>query len=196
MVARGLNCNSSLMARFLFLALFLIAGCAGHSQERSAGTLLPMPTKKSVIDPDNAVFLSAIAEYLKTKNAPVNSRYEYTRIDLDHDGRREGLLLMKSPHRHWCDMNGCLLSIFEAMDDGFILRSEISPVRGPLVISKARTNDWSDIIVRVSGRADQKTRSVRLRYDEFGARTAYHQSPDQLPATDKSAMMSGTRIFP
>ncbi|MCB1556886.1 MAG: hypothetical protein KDJ15_06185 [Alphaproteobacteria bacterium] len=185
------------MARLFSLLLCLyvlcLSGCGTTGQENSdTGPLLPLPVAGAVHDPDNDAFMKAVAGYIAQKGGPAQSRYEFTRIDLDGDGRREGLLLLKSPHGVWCGVDGCRMAIFRAYDDDFALLSEVTPVRGPLTVSESRTHGWRDLIVRVSGRMDLETRDAFLRFD---GRT-YPASPLRQPALYASSALPGVRIFP
>ena len=177
------------------MALFCMALASGCSSDHniSQEPLTPMPMAKPFKDPDNTQFMPAVAEYIEAKDAPGNTRYEFTRIDLNNDGRREGIVLMKTPHQYWCNINGCNMIIFEAHNDHFSLRSEISPVRGPLVISNKKTNGWNDIIVSVSGRMNATTKEVALQYDG----KTYPPQPAFQPAVRYAYNnVGGVRIFP
>ena len=152
-----------------------------------------MPKAAAFNDPDNEQFMHAVSEYIKAKQAPENTRYEFTRIDLDNDGRREGIIMMKTPHQYWCNFNGCNMIVFKAHNDQFELVSEISPVRGPLVVSNNKTNGWNDLIVSVSGRMNARTKEVALRYDG----NAYPPQPAFQPAVKYAYNNTGgVRIFP
>ncbi len=179
-------------ALLLFLALPLLSACGTNTpkEEKECSILLPMPEVAAANDPGNSLFMEALEGYIRSKEGPAYSRYEFTRIDLDGDGRREGLALITSPHRHWCSANGCPLAIFKAHDDGFSLIAETSPVRGPLTISIKKTNGWRDIIARVSGREYLESKTVALRYDG----QTYPRHPAFEPAYNENP--AGTIIFP
>lgn len=180
---------------FFVMALFCMAlasGCASDTKY-SDEPLTPMPQASAFNDPDNAQFMRAVTEYIKTKDAPGNTQYEFTRLDLNNDGRREGLILMKSPHQYWCTLNGCNMVVFKANNNGFTLVSEISPVRGPLTVSNKKTNGWNDIVVRVSGRMNANTKDVALQFDGTG----YPPQPAFQPAVRYAYNnLGGVRIFP
>lgn len=174
------------------LCMFLVSGCASNT-EPADEPLTPMPETQLYKDPGNDVFMRAIAEYIKAKDGPGNTRYEFTRLDLNGDGRREGIVLMKFPHQYWCGFNGCSMVIFEAHNDYFKLKSEVAPVRGPLMVSDKKTNGWNDILIRVSGRMHSETKDVALQYNG----TTYPPQPAfQPPAQYTYAGFSGVRIFP
>ncbi len=152
-----------------------------------------MPEISAFKDPDNQQFMRAVTEYIQAKEAPGNTHYEFTRLDLNNDGRREGIVLMKTPHQYWCGFNGCSMVIFEAHDSHFELKSEVAPVRGPLMVSDKRTGGWSDIVVRVSGRMNADTKDVALRFDG----DSYPPQPAFQPALQYAYnTVGGVRIFP
>ena len=172
--------------------MFLSSGCAS-TKEPPRDALTPLPEDLGVRDPDNELFMRAVAEYIKAKDAPGSTQYEFTRIDLNNDGRREGIVLMKGPHSYWCGFNGCSMVIFKAQNTHFELLSEVAPVRGPLTVSAKSTNGWSDIVVRVSGRMNSSTRDVALQYDGNG----YPSHPDYEPQARYAYNdFGGVRIFP
>ncbi len=174
------------------LCMTLASGCASNEKPVQE-PLTPMPEVSSFNDPDNAQFMRAVVEYIDSKNGPGNTQYEFTRLDLNGDGRREGLVLLKTPHQYWCGFNGCPMVIFEAHNNHFSLKSEISPVRGPLMVSDKKTNGWNDIVVRVSGRAHADTKDVALQYDG----TNYPPQPAfQPPLRFAYNSVAGVRIFP
>ncbi len=159
----------------------------------AGGPLLPLPETIAVHDPDDGIFMDSISTWLNQIGAPANSQYEFTRVDLDSDGRREGLILLQSPHQKWCMEYGCTMYIFRAHDDGFSYLSEVSPVRGPLVVSELQTNGWRDIIAYVSGRESWRAKNVALKFDG----RAYPQQPETLPATAINLLEGrGVKIFP
>src|SRR5690606_6090860 len=113
-------------------------------------------------------------------------------MDLNGDGLREGLVLFNLPHSYWCGWSGCTLAVFGAGDNNFVLVSETTRIRGPLMIAGTTTNGWDDIGVRLSG-TDNPDRDVLLRYDGAG----YPDNP--LNAEDAPfdlASLGGQRIFP
>lgn len=181
---------------FVSLALILTLSACGGTKEMAQAPLLPMPESAVPHDPDNDQLMGAIAAYVKLQGGPANSRYEYTRIDLNNDGRREGLVMMKTPATFWCGIYGCRMAVFEAHNDGFSLLSDISPVRGPMTVSDERTNGWRDLVVLVDGRTGWDRKEVALHFDG----QSYPAQPAFQPAViaSNSLMMSGNgvRIFP
>lgn len=143
-------------------------------------------------DPDDSVMIDSVVAFLKVTGAPVSSSYEYTRVDLNADKRRDALVMLKNPYGHWCDFNGCTMLVLRANDDSFSVVNAIRPVRGPLYVSPVRTNGWTDIVMRVDGR-QTKTKDVSIKFD--GAK--YPADPSVLPPTtlylDRKI---GQRVFP
>lgn len=186
------------------IALATLSGCGSTPDQEATsqlskitpaagGPLLPLPDEVPVHDPDDGAFMDAISVWMDKVDAPPNSHYEFTRIDLDNDGRRDGLVLMQSPHQKWCMEYGCTMYIFRAHDEGFSFLSEVSPVRGPLVVSYAQTNGWRDIMAYVSGRAGWEAKNVALQFDGQG----YPQQPALQPAVAINLLESdGVKIFP
>ncbi|MCM2343888.1 MAG: hypothetical protein NDJ24_04950 [Alphaproteobacteria bacterium] len=187
-----------------FVATFLLTSCASSPEDRIAktsatitpaagGPLLPLPGESPVNDPDDGLFMDVLSGWLEKNKAPANTQYEFTRIDLDGDGRREGLVLMQSPHQSWCMEYGCTLFLFRAHDEGFSYLSEISPVRGPLVVAENRTSGWRDLIVHVSGYQSLDARNVAL---QFNGRT-YPAQPASAPVVSVNMLdVGGVKIFP
>ncbi len=176
----------------LFLAFFAIlalAGCASTVPENDP--LTPFP--EAALDPDDEVLASAVQEFLLTTEAPNASHYEYSRTDLDNDGRRDALVLLNNPYGYWCGQHGCTMLVLRAHNNSFELVNAVQPIRTPLYISDSQTNGWKDLIVRVSGRQSE-AKDVAMQYN--GER--YPLSPDGLPPYEQLAMNEGLglRIFP
>ncbi|MBI2234560.1 MAG: hypothetical protein HYU57_06200, partial [Micavibrio aeruginosavorus] len=74
------------------LSLGFLAACASSPQETqyaANGPLTPLPHDLIPQDPEDRVLDAAVQEYLKLAKAPLFSRYDFTRVDLDNDGRRD-----------------------------------------------------------------------------------------------------------
>lgn len=186
------------------LAALTLSACGSSSDEAAAlqvtsvapaagGPLLPLPDERSAHDPDDGMFMDTLSTWLQDQGAPANSQYQFTRIDLDGDTRREGLVLMQSPHQSWCMEYGCTMFIFKAHDEGFSYLSEVSPVRGPLVVMNTKSNGWRDIAAYVSGRSGWDAKNVMLKFD--GA--AYPPQPALQAASAVNFLEAdGIKIFP
>ncbi len=180
--------KSLLFAAFAVLALPSLAACSSTDGEE----LVYTPPAETFSDPDDSALHAAVQQYLDTRKGPKNSQYQYTRMDLNGDGRREGLVLFNLPHNYWCGWSGCTLAVFEANNQNFALRSETSRIRGPLFVGGSNTNGWEDIAVRLSGTEDAD-RNILLRFDGTG----YPDNPlnEQIVPYD-IALLGGTRVFP
>lgn len=177
----------------LALSVFSLSACGTAQEHVSGGPLLPLPTGLAVNDPGNDVLMGALEDYIHAAGGPSNSQFEFTRIDLNGDGRREGVVLLKSPHSYWCNENGCRMLVLEAGEERFEMCSEISSVRGPLIVTQARSHGWRDIVARVSGRTGWDAKDVALRFDG----TRYPPYPAfEPPMKVASAVIDGVRIFP
>ena len=175
--------------RFLLALPLILAlcACSGNS-EHASGPLIPIPS--GPIDPDDAVLRAAVTDFLGSSGAPVASDYEFSRFDLDADGRRDALVLFKNPYGYWCDMHGCTMLVLKAGDDRFTLVNAIQPVREPLYISPDASNGWRNLVVRVSGRWDS-AKDVAMRYNG----QVYPENPDVLPPTPAGQRGELVRVF-
>ncbi len=172
------------------IALALLTACA--STEEPVTASVPMFEDKVPVDPSDAKLHDAIQQFLVAQQGPKNSQYEYSRVDLNNDGLREGLVLFNLPHSYWCGWSGCSLAIFEAGDNHFTLLSQTSQVRGPIVVGETKTNGWDDIGIRLTG-TDSADRNVMLKYDG----SAYPAEPvNAEPTNFDLASLGGTRLFP
>jgi len=131
----------------LFLLCLFLSSC-GVSKPTTT-SLTPLYQNGTDLS-DEALFL-AVDAFLKAKNAPLHSTYDFERIDLNDDGKREGIILFKTPHRHWCGWDGCKMVIFEQRRKKFMPQSLINSIRPPVMISPNTTHGWHDVIIRVSG---------------------------------------------
>lgn len=146
------------MKYLLFLIVILLSAC---SSQNTGYSLTPMPDFK---EPDDAALHLAMQYYITAENAPLNSLYDIARVDLDRDGRREGLVLMKTPHTYWCDWGGCPMLIFQARGNRFKFISRTENVRGPIFVSQDKTSAWRKIITRTSG-TNTSDRNVVLNFN-------------------------------
>lgn len=187
--------RSSLFTLAVIGVTLLLQACAASTPPAQSddGPLTPMPMVKPVIDPDNQVFMKAIKDYIEDQQAPLQSRYEFARVDLDNDGRREGIILFTAPRSYWCQLEGCRMVILQAHNDGFSLSSEIAPVRGPITVSAtSRHEGWRDLIVRQSGLLGFRARNTQLRFD--GQR--YPRAPYNEPTFEPPINKDDLQLFP
>lgn len=170
----------------LLLSCILLAAC---SSNEPAPVITAIPETGS---PSDATLRSAIGEYIAARGAPPNSVYEYIREDLNGDGRDDALVMFDLPYHHWCGWGGCTMLVMQANGAGFSPRGEVTRVRGPVVITHAKTSGWKDISVRASG-TNLADRDVVLRFDGRG----YPVNPTTEPSAEESIyVVAGRRIFP
>ena len=142
-------------------------------------------------DPTDKALINSIQQYVNQRQGPANTRFEYVRIDLNDDGRRDAIVMMKLPYSFWCKEEGCRTVIFEADSGSFDVTTEMTLVRGPILISESKTNDWKDIIIREDARA-RDARHVLMQYN--GA--SYPSYTDRQPTFSVLREFSGQRVLP
>ena len=147
------------------LCLFLSACGGGHE----TGGITPLNERN---DPKDEKLVEAVTAFVALQGAPPNSEYDYVRVDLNGDGRRDGIVLFKLPHSYWCGWDGCGMAIFRAHNDGFTTMSTVNNVRGPIYVRRTGHQGWRDIIIRVSG-TNMPDKNVVLAYNGSG----YPHSP-------------------
>lgn len=178
------------ISTFLLAALTLLtlSNCTASNHEKRNASLAPMDGIP--IDPSDAVLAQAVEAFLRKNGAPAASRYELGRYDLNADGRRDALVLFKTPYGYWCDMNGCTMLIFKAHDDHFTLVNAIQPIREPVYISEMETNRWKNLFVRVSGRWD-RAKDVAMQFNG----QSYPSNPSNLPPYPYDIQNAPIRFF-
>lgn len=164
----------------------LITAC---SSDESGPTLTPLP-KVSAKDPSDAVLIDALRKFITQGGAPQATGYQYIRYDLNNDGLRDGLMILKTPYGYWCGTHGCTMLVFKAHEDRFTLVNSVQPVRAPVYISTLQNNGWKDLVVRVSGRST-KAKHVALKFDG----SKYPTDPSPLPPFPKKNLNGFTRAF-
>ena len=178
--------ESRMMQRLLLilpvLLCLMLSACGGNQQTG----LTPLPDRN---DPKDEQLFEAIREFLAVREAPPNSGYDYVRVDLDGDGRREGLVLFQLPHTYWCGWDGCGLVVFRAHQDHFTPMSVINSVRGPIYVSSTGNAGWRDIIIRTSG-TNMRDKNVVMQFNGRG----YPTSPLLAPTLERP-LSSKTESF-
>lgn len=177
------------LVAFGCLVLINITGCGGPGAYDPGESLL-LPAPKPVLDPSDIKAHQAVRNFLGTSEAPLASSYDIARIDLNDDGRREALVLFKTPYGYWCGKDGCTLLIFEASNTDFTLRSSIQPIREPLYISDDTQNGWHTLVVRISGR-NEEAKNVALAFDG----ESYPNTPTHLPPYLRFVVQQAQRLF-
>lgn len=171
----------------LFCAL-LTFSCSQGPHDPQVETFTPLSFEP--VDPDDTVLLMAVRRFLEQTGAPVASRFEYARIDLNDDGRRDALVLFQTPYGFWCATHGCTMLILRAHDDDFSIINSVQPVREPLYVSNLKTNGWKDMVTRVAGRSFE-SKDVALK---FNGQT-YPSNPAILPPYNRDHRLNYVRVF-
>ncbi len=157
------------MQVFLLCLLIAISGCKSSLDETYG--LTPLPSD----GPSDEILHAVIKDFFLLSGAPRQSSYDIIRVDVNDDGKRDALVYIKLPHNHWCGWGGCTMVVFQAGDERFSLVSQISNIRGPIIVSPKHTNGWKDIIVRLTGMTDYD-RTIRLPFDG----SSYPKTPSAL----------------
>jgi len=173
--------------RFVFLLLMVIGLSACAFSADKAGRI---PVDTTPLDPSDAALKQNIQSFLKEQGAPLHSTYNFARVDLNDDGRRDAIVLLQLPYGYWCDMNGCTALVWEAHDTDFTLINAIQPLREPVYVSQKKTHGWRNIITRVSGRWD-KAKDVALPFNG----TCYPENPATVPPYQDAFRDEALRIF-
>lgn len=182
--------------RFHMLSLLLIClvtACAGNTgHQANKDPLTPMPEKYEVTDPDDSVFVAALKTHFQTYNAPSYSQYQFSRIDLDGDGRRDAIALLTAPYHYWCSKDGCTILIFKARNNSFKMLSQITPVQNPVLVSDHSSYGWKDLIVRVPGTTlNHESKNVILHFNGKG----YPSRPYLEPPLYTAYSRKGITLF-
>lgn len=174
----------------LTICPFLI-GCASTPKEEK-GPLTPMISMDEDKTPDNDILMAAVKDYVELKAGPANTRYEFTRLDLNNDGKQDALVLLKTPYSHWCGVTGCRMLVLEAKNGAFSLLSEVEMVRGPLLVTESAHSGWKDIVLRFDG-IGQRAQHIALSHN--GLR--YPSNPlSRYASFSSSTLPQGTTVFP
>lgn len=167
-----------------------LSACGGGDPQVAKATLKMEPLPGVPVDPSDYVLKQSIEEALVTLDAPAFSTYEFRRIDLDDDTRRDALVLFRTPYGFWCGQHGCAMMVMKAHDTGFDLVNVIQPIRPPLYVSDQETNGWKTLIARVSGRWD-KAKNVEIAYDGL----SYPNNPANLETAAGVSAHNKHRVF-
>lgn len=162
----------------------LLAACGGGQM---SGDLTPMP---SVDEPTDAQLAESVQDFMRGGGGPVSSVYQHRRIDLNGDGKRDALVILKNPYGYWCGLYGCTMLIMKANSDNFDLINAVQTVREPVTVMNNTTNGWRNIVLHVSGRWTQ-TKDVLLKYE--GGK--YPTNPSELPPYGIVSEGEGQKLF-
>lgn len=89
-------------------------------------------------------------------------RYVHAKVDLNGDGRDEMLVYLLGPV--FCGTGGCNLQIFTPSSEGYVLVSDLSTSRTPLVVAATRSAGWFDLFKLESGGGAPQS-YVKLTFD-------------------------------
>lgn len=179
---------------YLFsISSLLLNGCSSnaHLAHKQITPLLPIIEQEQRVNLDNRHVTAAVNDYLKHRQGPLFSQYNFMRTDLDQDGWQDALIYLTAPYGQWCNKNGCTVLVLHAQKDGFTITGEIYPIRPPFYISDTFSNGWRNIIVHVSGRTE-KAKDIILRFDG----TKYPRNPENIPTGNKKLHPHHTSVFP
>ena len=174
---------------FAVLSL-LITGACQSAPKQDHATKAPLTPLPELVDPNDFQLQQSVLATLKTMGAPMHSNYDYRRIDLNDDGRRDALVMVDSPYGYWCQQNGCTLLIMEAHNDEFTVVNKVSPLRPPLYKTGMKKNGWETLANRVSGRWSV-AKNVLIEYDG----QSYPEDLDNLEPAYGIAMTLNNHIF-
>ena len=148
---------------FVFVLItFSLYGCGSNDvyEVTDAPLLEEFVLKKSD-------FKLATWTYLHNGGGPRASSYKIIMTDLNGDHVPEGLVMMNTPHSHWCSAAGCTLLIFEARGRDIVLNSRIEPIRGPLFLHDTGASSWKTIVTRQDG-LGQRAHYIQLENNGTG----------------------------
>lgn len=178
------------MAIFSGLLLFGCAGSPDYEKEQKKA-LTPLPYIQAV-DPDNNALMAFVEAYVAGQGAPSNTQFAFSRIDLDRDGLREGLVLFDTPNGYWCNQNGCRLLLMQARNQSFTYMGEIDSIRGPILVSDQTTRGWRDLVVKENS-ALFEPKTIVLSHNGFG----YPEYLDSQHWIERDiSTIPGTVLFP
>lgn len=115
--------------------------------------------------------------------------HKIAEIDLNGDGHQDALVLMENP-MYYCGTGGCTMLVFKGTTSGFEFVSRSTLIRGPVLVSEAKTHGWRDLIVEVSG-GGIAPKQVALKFTG----SKYPLNPSTLPPLPKSPQSKGTKVF-
>jgi len=143
------------------IALVALVGCGGNSSAPQSQASLLSDFILTETDYSNAT-----RAYLQNGGGPVVSTYDIVLADLNGDHIPEGLVMMNTPFKTWCNIAGCTLLIFEAKGQDIALNSRIHAIRGPLFIHDTG-HPWHSIVTRLDG-IGQTARYIELQNNGQG----------------------------
>lgn len=113
-------------------------------------------------------------------------RYYYNKVDLNGDGRLD--VLVYAFGKEMCGTGGCDALVFQSVNGGYKLVSNISLVWNPVIVSRHKTHGWNDLILFVVVGGIQPGYYAVLRFDG----SKYPENPTVEPAAPLKTRVGGT----
>lgn len=164
--------------RPLAMAVFgamLLAACGGDRPETAALATNEAPValtpKQSasaggaLTAPVNEVELRKAVDRYRITRQRAESPYDFTGVDLNGDGKPEGLVLFSGDD--WCTKTGCSLVVFQEETTGYKVISHVTQARAPVLIGPEANFGWRDLMVATGG-GGAPLRTVRLGFNGKG----------------------------
>lgn len=138
-----------------------------------------------------AAILAAYPDYNQDVVEPGReSRYVYSRIDLNDDGQDEVLAYLLGPY--FCGTGGCNLLLLRSTGDGYALVNSFPTTSTPVIIAAEKSNGWNDIWrYRTGGGAPANY--IANRFDGKAYVDAEQLSAENAPAG--KPVLAGTPDF-
>jgi len=140
--------------------------------------------------PEDALNKALLAYFAKTGDDPkFIDPHQTALIDLNGDGHEDALVLLENP-MYFCGTGGCTLLVFKGTKSGFQFVSRSTLIRGPILVSEAKTHGWRDLVVEVSG-GGIAPKQVALKFTG----KKYPLNPSTLPPLPKNKPVKGTKVL-
>jgi hypothetical protein len=172
-----------IMRKQLLPAIFslVLISLAGGNTSGAARVASPAGLRRvrpaTTCDPRlEAAIISALYDGDESSAKRDKVRYYYNHVDLNADGQPEVLVYLFGAT--WCGSAGCTALVFQHDHGKYALVTQISGVELPVIVSRARTNGWQDLIAHVRwGEVGGRTLRDYYAVLRFDGRTY----PDQFP---------------
>lgn len=142
---------------------------------------------KSEICPDPKI-AEIVYNYFYKENEELNGKYLYNYIDLNGDGKDEAFVFLFGPDFSGTGGNTGL--ILQENDCEYSIIQKFTLVRNPIIISDDKTNDWNDIIMKVSGGGIPTSYNI-LKHDG----KQYPSNPSLAPKLESGTVVNGVGII-
>ena len=152
-------------------------------------TSISFPAVLEAQSPNNPVLKETVKTYVEKQGFNLEqTKYRAVEIDLNGDNKKDALVFLVGSY--WCGTGGCNMVIFEGVEEGFRLVSEIPLVREPVIVSETSTKGWRDIIVHSSG-GGMKAKNVVLKFNG----SSYPDNPSMEEAIPLGQKIEGIEVF-